>query len=78
MGIEDYIIIAVVALIVALALFYVIRAKKRGVKCIGCPSGGCGCGKSQDANGACSGMCSSCSCGCGKTPAEPSENDPEA
>ena len=31
MGIEDYIIIGVVALIVALALFYVIRAKKRDV-----------------------------------------------
>ena len=82
MGIEDYIIIGVVALIVALALFYVIRAKKRGVKCIGCPSGGCNCGSHKggaEESGACSGSCGSCSCGCGgEKPSEASENDPEA
>ena len=39
----DAIIIAIVLVIVAAALTYIIRAKKRGVKCIGCPHGGkCG------------------------------------
>ena len=36
----DIIIAAVVAAIVALALFYVVRQKKKGKKCIGCPYSG--------------------------------------
>lgn len=44
---ENYIIIAVVAIIVAAILMYLRRAKKRGETCIGCPyskqcSGKCG------------------------------------
>ena len=46
---ETYIALAIVLLIVGAALFYVIRAKKKGVKCIGC----------ADAK-KCSGNCSSC------------------
>ena len=34
---ENYIIIGVVLLIVALAFLYVFKAKKKGKKCIGCP-----------------------------------------
>ena len=46
-------VIAIVVAIVALAVGYIIKAKKRGVKCVGCPSGG-----------SCSGSCGgSCSCG---------------
>ena len=41
---KDIIIIAVVVVIIGLALWYVIRAKKSGKKCIGCPSG-CSCEK---------------------------------
>ena len=37
---ENYIIIAVVVLIVALAVVYIVKSKKKGVKCIGCPEGG--------------------------------------
>jgi hypothetical protein len=37
MGIVDYIAIAVIVLIVGAALFYIVRAKKHGQKCIGCP-----------------------------------------
>ena len=39
-------IILVLALIVGGAVAYLVRAKKRGVKCVGCPSGGTcpGCG----------------------------------
>ena len=37
MNVVDYIAIAVIALIVGASLYYIIRAKKRGEKCIGCP-----------------------------------------
>lgn len=45
----DILIILLVAVIIGSAAFYVIRAKKRGQKCIGCPyakdaaNGGCPC-----------------------------------
>lgn len=35
----DYIVAAVVLIIVGIALLYIYKAKKSGVKCIGCPSG---------------------------------------
>ncbi len=31
----------VIIAILALAIFYIVKQKKKGVKCIGCPSGGC-------------------------------------
>jgi hypothetical protein len=38
----NFIIVAIIVLIIALALFYIIKAKKSGKTCIGCPeSGGC-------------------------------------
>lgn len=37
MGTVDYIAIAVILLIVGGAVFYIVRAKRRGAKCIGCP-----------------------------------------
>ena len=46
----NFIVIAVVVLIVGLALGYIIREKKQGAKCIGCPhskacgSKNCSCG----------------------------------
>ena len=46
----DIIVIAIVVALSGAALGYVIKSKKRGAKCIGCPSGGC----------------SSCSCGCSR------------
>ncbi len=40
----NIIIIAIVLLIVGGATAYIIRQKKKGVKCIGCPAGGkCNC-----------------------------------
>ena len=49
------VLIAVILLaIVGLAARYVVKAKKSGRKCIGCPDG-CSCGKDG----------SSCGCGCG-------------
>ena len=46
---ENYIIIAILVLIVGGAAWYVVRAKKKGKKCIGCP-GNCSC---------CNGQCNS-------------------
>ena len=60
MTLTDYIILGVIALVVGGAIAYIIRAKKRGQKCIGCPdSGSCHSG----AKGGCGGSCGSCSCG---------------
>ena len=33
----DYIAIAVIALIIGAAVFYIVRARRRGEKCVGCP-----------------------------------------
>jgi len=49
----DVIIIAVLLVILGLAAGYVIKAKKSGKKCIGCPAGG-----------SCSGSCASCNSDC--------------
>ena len=52
---ENVIIIAVLVIIIGFAAGYVIKAKKSGKKCIGCPDGGsCSCGTSTG-----------CGCGCG-------------
>lgn len=53
---ENLIILAVVAVIITLSGRYLYRAKKRGARCIGCPSGcscnekcgGCRCEKSEE------------------------------
>lgn len=50
----DFIIIAVVLALVAAVAAYIIRAKKKGQKCIGCPyskecsSKGCCCGMGEN------------------------------
>ena len=54
MGIADYAILAVIALILGLAGGYIYKAKKSGKKCIGCPD-----------SGSCSVHCGGC-CGCGQ------------
>ena len=69
--ITNIIIIAVILLIVGLAVFYVIKAKKSGKKCIGCPDSGT-CGASSKA--------SACSCGCSGCASKDSchsDNSPE-
>lgn len=54
---ENFIIIAVLVLILGVALSYVIKAKKSGKKCIGCPNSAT-CGSKSD--GGCSGNCCNC------------------
>ena len=56
MGPVDYIVLAVILAIIGGAALYIYKAKKKGIKCIGCPEGAtCG--------GNCSSGCSGCS-GC--------------
>lgn len=48
MQVQDIIAVAVIVCIVGAAAFYIIKAKKSGKKCIGCPDSGsckgeCGC-----------------------------------
>ena len=51
----DYILLAVLVGIISAVTVYIVRAKRRGKKCIGCPSGGncaaCGhgCGMAEEA-----------------------------
>ena len=46
----DFIVVAILAVIIGAAVRYIYKEKKRGATCIGCTAGGC--------SGACS-----CSCG---------------
>ena len=50
----DIFVIAVIAVIVGLVMWYIHRSKKKGIKCIGCPDGA-----------KCSGNCSGCTGKCG-------------
>ena len=50
----DILIIAVIVLILGSAIFFLHRAKKKGIKCVGCPD-----------SSTCSGNCGNCSGSCG-------------
>lgn len=52
----DVIIIGILLVVIGGAVFYIVRAKKNGAKCIGCPAGGNCPSKS--------GGKSACTCGC--------------
>ena len=45
----DFVIVLIIVVIVGGALAYIRKEKKRGVRCVGCPSGGI-----------CNGKCASC------------------
>ena len=49
----NVIVAFIVVLILGASITYIVKAKKAGVKCIGCPAGG-----------TCSGNCSGCSGNC--------------
>lgn len=52
----DIIVIGIVLIVLCAAISYIVKAKKSGAKCIGCPDG-CACsGKNAGGSG--------CSCGC--------------
>lgn len=67
---ENAILIVVLVAILGGAVAYIVKAKRNGVKCIGCSAGGnCGGKKGASLQGGC-GNCSGCSgcsnggCGC--------------
>lgn len=39
MGIGDYIILGLIVVIIAAIIVYLVKQKKNGAKCIGCPHG---------------------------------------
>ena len=52
MGYKTYIVLAVILVVIGLAAWYVIKEKKKGKKCIGCPyadqcSKSCGCSETE-------------------------------
>ena len=49
----DLLIVGIIAMILGAAALYIYKAKKKGVKCIGCPEGA-----------KCSGCCAGCSGNC--------------
>ncbi len=57
----DLIVTGIIVIIIGAAIAYIIREKKRGVKCIGCPSGG---NCSQESQRHCNGGCGHCSGKC--------------
>ena len=50
----NVIVILILALVLGLAIRYIVKAKKNGAKCIGCSAGGC-CSARES---------SGCTCGC--------------
>ena len=54
----DFIIASVIVLLIGAAIAYIVKEKKRGVRCIGCPNGGCS--QNNTASGGCGGNCSGC------------------
>lgn len=48
---ENLIIVGILLTIVGMAVLYIWKEKKKGTRCIGCPSGGCcsrkGCGNKE-------------------------------
>jgi len=52
----DYLILAVIVLILGAVIWYLHKAKKKGVKCIGCPDGA----KWSGNCAGCSGQCGNC------------------
>jgi len=60
---ENAIIIVVLVAIIGGAVAYIVKAKKNGVKCIGCSAGGsCGTKKGSSCSGCNSGEGGGCGC----------------
>lgn len=54
MGVADFLILGIILAIMALSGWYILRSKKKGKACIGCPHS-CACSA-----GNCSGGCKGC------------------
>ena len=51
----DFIVAGIVIIIVGAAVAYIVKEKKNGAKCIGCPAGGNCSGRCGENSGSCSG-----------------------
>ncbi len=50
----DLLVIGIVALLIILATVYIVKAKKKGVKCIGCPCAGkCASNSNENSHSCC-------------------------
>ena len=75
MELIDIIVIAIIVLIIGGASAYIIKAKKSGKKCIGCPdSCSCNTNKKAEKGGSFCSSCSSCSCCSGYCDTEETED----
>lgn len=52
----DWIVVGILLAVIGCAVAYIVKSKKSGVKCIGCPSG-CNCSGKNEGH-------SDCGCGC--------------
>lgn len=52
----DFIVVLVVAVVVGAAIAHIVKEKKRGARCVGCPDGGCSCSGGAGCNGNCGDM----------------------
>ena len=52
----NFVVLGIIAVIFAAAVVYIVKEKKRGVKCIGCPAAGT-CASKNNGN-------TECCCGC--------------
>ena len=52
MKLIDIVVLAIIVLILGAVIFYICKEKKKGVKCIGCPSGA----KCEGCSGNCGGF----------------------
>ena len=60
----DFILAGILVVIIGAAVIYIVKAKKRGVKCIGCPAGG-NCSGKCNSTGGCNGTEGvDCHCNC--------------
>jgi len=68
----DMILSVIIVAVIGAAVMYIVKAKKSGVKCIGCPAGGSCSHQHSEASGCgCGCRCSSgCAEGCGGCHAE--------
>ena len=66
---ENAIIIAILVVLIGGAIWYIVKAKKSGAKCIGCSAGGSCSSKGKSSEG--------CGCGCGGENTTKTENRDE-
>ena len=63
----DFLIVILLLIILGAAIIYIVKAKKSGARCVGCPDSG-SCAHAQNgagSSGNCGGNCADCNGSCG-------------